>query len=246
MPLVLVFLFWSTGQTGSAARLFVMAAVVAALAFAVLLAVHYLLAVGTLELYEDGFVMRNGGNTEAYLWSEIRNYLHAITRIDTSIYYYGLIRFSRRSTLRYHLAWQTVDGKQFVVNRVGYRSDIVQLAEILPKLTTAPLAATLARELKNGNSIACGEIILTPQGIKRGTQSVNWKDVVKAELKQQKLGTSATVARMNVPQTSERSTLTIWTGGAQAGVFTVLLVDKTPNVFALAELVHGFAQQQTA
>jgi hypothetical protein len=163
----------------------------------------------TFEVYQDGFTMRQKDNSSSYMWTDVHDYTHAVTR-----HYYNGVHTgdTRILTLRMN------DGKKFVLNNTF--KNVAQLQEILPQLTFGPLMQRTAEALQSGQSIQFGSMAVTPLGLYNGKETLPWSEI--ADLRVDK-GMITIFARH--PQ------------GKRPRKFGSMNFGKLPNAFVFLQLV---------
>jgi hypothetical protein len=120
----------------------------------------------TFEVRDDGFIMHYKDGDASYQWSQLRNYVHSVTRHYTNGVHTG---DTRLLTL-----WMD-DGKKFVLDN-GFKG-IKELEELLPKVTFGPLMNRTIEQLRQGQNVPFGTITITPGGLFNGKEALIWEDV---------------------------------------------------------------------
>jgi hypothetical protein len=125
----------------------------------------------TFELYEDGFIFRRHSGQDAYVWSGLDSYKHHV--------YYTLNNTGPLSTMTF-LTLITTDGKRYVLDL--YWSNLKQLSELLPGLTTAALLPSIFQQLEHGHGVEFGHFRVLPTGLEVRGRTVQWSDIADVRI----------------------------------------------------------------
>jgi hypothetical protein len=170
----------------------------------------------TFKLYEDGFIFKRRGGQDAYVWSELDSYKHHV--------YYTLNNTGPLSTMTF-LTLSTTDGKRYVLDL--YWSNLKQLSELLPGLTTAAMLPSIFQQLERGHAVEFGHFRVLPTGLEVRGRTAQWSDIADVRI-------------------DDKGMLVIKVQGdhGRTKTFARTLFGAIPNPFAFTTVVGQFLRPQ--